>query len=249
MLQTDLGDYQLLKNIGLGRTAAACYESLLRNGRASVPQLAERLGLPRTGLYRVLEKLTEQGFLTSLKTGGQPTYYHARPLDEALTRYFNHQKKLLSPLLKAPNPKQSVSRMSILHSQEEILSTYVRLASKAEHDLLTISIGEEMPEAIYQVSRDANSRGVTQYLLFQRHTKENDRWIKRWLAYGCQVRLIEGAGYHLNIIDRRYAILSSSNTENSHDRTAVIIESAPIIAELRRYFFGQWNASQKLSKL
>ncbi len=85
-------DYEILRKIDLSKTAVACYESLFKDGGASVPQLAERLRKPRTGLYRVLKQLETKGFVNSLKTEAQPVYFSAVPISKALHNYAEYQK-------------------------------------------------------------------------------------------------------------------------------------------------------------
>ena len=94
-----MSEYQTLEGLGLSKTAVACYESLFNNGGTDVVHLAERLGLPKTGLYRILKQLELKGFITSLKTEAQPTYFFAVRLDEALHNYAAYQHRLVSELI------------------------------------------------------------------------------------------------------------------------------------------------------
>ena len=92
-------EYKKLRSIGLSKIAISCYESLFQDGATNVVQLAKRLRRPRTGLYRVLKQLENKGFVTGLKTETQPVYYYAEPLDEALQRYADYQRRLVSKLI------------------------------------------------------------------------------------------------------------------------------------------------------
>ena len=92
-------DYSSLREIGLSKTAVRCYQSLANDGPAKVSVLAKRLQLPRTGLYRVLEKLYDQGFVFRFKVEGASTSYSAEPLYKAIEKYFKYQKRLMTPLL------------------------------------------------------------------------------------------------------------------------------------------------------
>jgi sugar-specific transcriptional regulator TrmB len=95
-----MSDYAVLEELGLSKTAIACYASLFEDGAATASQLAGRLSQSRTGLYRVLERMGQQGFITSLRVDLQPTYFDAELLDKALQRHAEYQRQLLSELIK-----------------------------------------------------------------------------------------------------------------------------------------------------
>ncbi len=92
--------YAAMQKLGLSKTAVDCYECLVKEGSANVAQLSERLSRPRTGLYRVLKELEEQGFVTSLKTNLQPIYFQAENLNKALDNFARYQRKVVAELLK-----------------------------------------------------------------------------------------------------------------------------------------------------
>lgn len=92
-------NYGALRELGLSKSAVICYESLFEDGAATATQLAERLTQSRTGLYRVLRQLEKQGFMTSLKTYRQPTYFDAELLARALARYAEYQRFIAAELI------------------------------------------------------------------------------------------------------------------------------------------------------
>jgi sugar-specific transcriptional regulator TrmB len=96
---SDRSAYQVLRDFGFSRTAILCYETLFERGGASVPQLARRTGKPRTGLYRVLRQLEDKGFVSAVKTGTQPTYFYAEPVEAALSKYTDYQWRIAESLM------------------------------------------------------------------------------------------------------------------------------------------------------
>lgn len=92
-------DYSAMRQLGLSKAAVACYQSLRDDGATFATDLAERLGTPRTSLYRVLDKLEEQGFVNTVKTTGQPTYFYAARLDEALNKLASYQRHTVAELV------------------------------------------------------------------------------------------------------------------------------------------------------
>jgi sugar-specific transcriptional regulator TrmB len=92
-------DYSLLRKLGLSKQAVACYQSLVNNGGGKVSELSQRLNLPRTGLYKVLDKLNEQGFVSKIRVDGASTSYSAWPINRAMEQYIKYQKRAVAPLL------------------------------------------------------------------------------------------------------------------------------------------------------
>jgi sugar-specific transcriptional regulator TrmB len=99
MLKTAKSDYEVLAKLGLGKLSIKCYQNLFNNGGVSAPELAEQLGLPRTGLYRILKQLETKGFVAGLKTPPHPTYFFAEPLDKALENYARYQRQEVKELM------------------------------------------------------------------------------------------------------------------------------------------------------
>lgn len=92
-------DYSRLRKIGLSKHAVICYQSLANDGPVKVTGLSGRLQLPRTGLYRILDELLEQGFIRKAKNDGLSAVYVAQPINKAVDNYFKYQKRLVMPLL------------------------------------------------------------------------------------------------------------------------------------------------------
>lgn len=96
---SDRSIYKVLRNFGFSGTAILCYETLFKRGGASVPQLARRLGKPRTGLYRVLRQLEDKGFVSAVKTEAQPAYFYAEAVEAALRKYTDYQWRIAEGLM------------------------------------------------------------------------------------------------------------------------------------------------------
>lgn len=105
-----MAKYLVLKRLGLSKAAVTCYESLYEDGAASATQLAGRLALPRTGLYRVLRDLEAKGFVRSIKSTGQPVYFHAEHLETALKNLSAYQNRLALELIN--EQKESLAKQA-----------------------------------------------------------------------------------------------------------------------------------------
>ena len=92
-------NYTTLSQLGLSKQAIACYKNLFSDGSTTGLDLACRLGLSRTYVYRLLRKLEEIGFAGSFKDAGGITYFHAVPLNLALLRLAEYQRRAVRPVL------------------------------------------------------------------------------------------------------------------------------------------------------
>lgn len=234
---------QRLKRLNLSRVAIEIYTTLSKEGALSVSDLGTVLKLTPQGLYRIMQRLVARGFVVELDTS--PRQYQARPLESALEHYKMYQSKLADSILDASG-QTSQQVMRLLTGRAEIIHTHMQLIPKARHELLSIIIGKPLPEVVYRVTTEAVERGVASYFIVQQHSPENDMRLRRWKALGSQVRLLPGEGFHLHIVDTSYAILAATNTANTEERVAVLISASAVVAELRTYFFSQWEKAQPL---
>lgn len=235
-----------LENLGLSKLEIKVFKAFSKDNALYISDIAQKLRTSAPALYRAVNRLEKLGFIVQI--GGYPKLYQARPLDSALENYMLYQRNLVSKI-KGKTTLGSFDSMQVLTGRSEILNTYMTLASEAQHSLLTISIGEKMPDDLYDLKAKLIKNGIKNYLIFQQHDNKNDIWLKRWQAIGSQVKLLPGSGYHLNIIDFDYAILSSSSQQDTNVRTAVLINNQNIVAELRGYFIQQWQQAQRLKPL
>lgn len=76
----------VLKNIGLSKSEAKIYLSLLELGEANLKEIADKAGIPRTSLYTPVRNLTEKGIVEFYKKKGR-RYYLASPPEKVLRLY------------------------------------------------------------------------------------------------------------------------------------------------------------------
>lgn len=97
--QSNHAKYKALRSLGFAQTAVNCYESLFEDGGTNMVELGRRLGKSPATLYRVAKQLEKKGLVTALKTTGQPTYFHAVPMDKALRQYIDYQWYVMEDLI------------------------------------------------------------------------------------------------------------------------------------------------------
>jgi CheY-like chemotaxis protein/predicted transcriptional regulator len=86
-----------LSEYGLTEVQAKVYYHLLMLGRTSSTQVAKRLDVHRSEVYRVLRELARKGIATEDK-GGRPILYTPTPPEEALNILLQQQAKRLDRL-------------------------------------------------------------------------------------------------------------------------------------------------------
>lgn len=70
---------ELLTRIGLTKSQAKAYIALIKHGKLSAPELAEKIGETRTNCYMVLDKLTELGLVNKDESGKKLSYQPTNP--------------------------------------------------------------------------------------------------------------------------------------------------------------------------
>lgn len=220
------------------------YTLLLSEGSLTARAIGARLGIIVNSVYRSTKVLIHLGLIKELDVSPKqfqavsPRMAIEQLADMRIARIDKVSKAAISQL----GSKQNAHRlhMDLMTGRQELFEQFVKLAKKTREETLVISIGEPVPEAIWDVTKQSLARGVDQKFIFHKWDKQNIMLIRRWQAMGVEVRHVSNEGYHLNIFDRSAAILSASNTKQSKERTGVVIYNEAIIEALRTYFYQQW---------
>lgn len=240
-----------LAELGLTTEESSLYILLLIKGSLPAKAIALELGIIVNSVYRSTNALTGKGLITEIDVS--PKCFQAVTPQVGIMQLANNKAAKLSDLseaiIKALPVKENPNRlnMELLTGRTALFDKFVELAKDTCEEILVISIGEEVPESIWESTKDAIARGVDTKFIFHKNNQENVLLIMRWLGMKVDVRHLAGEGYHLNVFDHTSAILSASNPDHSKERTGVVIYNEAIIEVLRAYFFQQWQISRKLS--
>ncbi len=241
-----------LAELGLTPEESSIYLLLLSKGSLTAKAIGETQDIIVNSVYRSTKALIDAGLITELDVS--PKQFQAITPGIGITQLAEKKTSTiqsLSELLIQQLPtKENPNRlnMELLTGRKELFEKFVTLAKDAQQEILVISVGEPVPESIWEVTQEALNKGLKPKYIFQKHDKDNIMLIKRWLAMGVPVRHMPGEGYHLNIFDSSAAILSASNPKQSKERTGVVIYNKAIIEALRSYFFQQWPLAKHLGK-
>jgi len=113
-------DEKILTDLGLRGLQTNVYISLLKEGPASAPVLASRLGIKRTNAYMLLEKLVELGLVNHSSTGNKQ--YNALSPNKLKNLLSGKQYELqqTAKVLSASLPRL-ISQYNLSHQQPGVL--------------------------------------------------------------------------------------------------------------------------------
>ena len=184
-------DKKVLKDIGLTEYESELYIALLQNGQLSAYELAEKTGMYRQVTYDTLNRLTEKGYVNSVKEGKSQKYSAVHP--ELILEYLNEKtenfknilptliqidKKAKEPLMvetyKGKNVTSIALRDIISRLKEkggEVLCTAVdeslplvkskTIVEQYERDLINYKIKEKI--IIKEGAKGAFQKGTSKY--------------------------------------------------------------------------------------
>jgi sugar-specific transcriptional regulator TrmB len=237
-----------LAKFGLTKEQSSLYLLLLSKGSMTALAIANEQGIFANSVYRATKALIQNGLVVELDV--TPKQFQAVPPNVGLVQLAENKieqlEQLSENLIQQLPTKENPNRlnMELLTGREELFSKFVELAEDSTQEMLVISIGEPVPESIWNITQESLVKGVKPKFIFHKHDKENIMLYKRWQAMGVPVRHLPSEGYHLNIFDHSAAILSASNPQQSKERSGVVIYNEAIIGMLHTYFFQQWNIAK-----
>jgi sugar-specific transcriptional regulator TrmB len=91
-------DFDGLTSIGLSKTQARTYGLIASGQGMTINEMAKRLSVNRTTLYRSIKDLHHKGFVTEWRLTS-PNFYRAVPLPFALVNYADYQHKQVKDLI------------------------------------------------------------------------------------------------------------------------------------------------------
>lgn len=251
MLIADKYYEKRLVRLGLSLHEARTYYALLKKGPLSVLNLAAKLKVFPTALYRILEKLKQEHMITL--TIHRPKTFTAVNPDIALESFVrnrisgleNIKSELLPGLTTAP--EDADTRIDLLGGKDELFRSYVSLAESAHNEILIISLGEKVSEEILLANRDCIERGVRIRFIVHRHDGTNRMILNRWIRMGLAIRYSKGEGFHIAVADRKTALLSVSDPKNPEKRVTLKIHSRNLARVLAEYFDNLWEKAHPVS--
>jgi sugar-specific transcriptional regulator TrmB len=94
-----VADYKKLEKLGFSKAAAICYEELIKNGTAKIPDIEKRTTVSTASIYRALKQLEQKGFVEATKISTTPVYYRAVPIDRAIENLALYHRRELKTII------------------------------------------------------------------------------------------------------------------------------------------------------
>jgi sugar-specific transcriptional regulator TrmB len=144
---------QALEILGLDHSEAAIYVHLTQAGPTKASDVAATLRLRRPDVYRLLQRLVQRGFVTTVL--GRPTRFQAAPPEQVFTEAFRQQEAAWERIAQAkPGVIATLESLrgqgempadraafKLLQGRMDALRTVERLIHEAQEEVLILSTG------------------------------------------------------------------------------------------------------------
>jgi len=234
-----------LVKLALTPDEVRCFQLLVAEGSLNAKSLGKGIGVLPNAVYRLITNLKQKGFIVELDT--HPISFQALPPDIAINAYAQNKLKEINQLITlslkevSARPSSSTNTIEQITGRNAMFLKSAEMINKSKNEVLIISIGESVPDEIKIANRDAIERGVTIKFIAQIYNQRNAMILKSWVRMGLEVRHLSETGYHMQIVDGNVCLLSTSNPENSAERSSMIIRSVGLSNAIRNYFYMLWE--------
>lgn len=232
-----------LKKYGLTEHEARVYITLLRLVEASVFNIAEQAGLPRTSTYTVLEGLKSRGFVTAGKKNNILFYTPENPkvfveaLEEKKRIILNalpEMSNLIGSAKVLPVVKFFQGRKGYIKARDEMLEIFKKEKTKQISAISSPADFALFPRYFPAWVSERRKMGVSVRILVRADAKESKYFSDnkadlREVAYLPPAYMYNGT---MNIFGKKVALFSLKEDELN----SIIIDS-PVIAEMFQQFF------------
>ncbi|WP_322511248.1 TrmB family transcriptional regulator [Chloroflexus sp.] len=220
-----------LMALGLNRYEAATYLALLEHRGFTPAQAAVRAGVPRQRIYDILASLCARGLAIERHSDGQRRYFAVDPaialpaLIDERRRQFEHEQAALTqgiqgllatltPIFAAGHDQiDPLDYVDVLLDRRLVVERALALAGSAEREICVcfkLPLLGDKAANFAEVSKPIR-RGVGYRAIYERAAladPELRAWVKQFVAWGQQARIVETLPLKVNLYDRRVALLS-----------------------------------------
>ncbi|MBW3014805.1 hypothetical protein KY330_00115 [Candidatus Woesearchaeota archaeon] len=228
---------EVLKKLGLDEKEIKVYLALIKVGRAAVDLIKRETGIERTHIYKILERLEDKNFATSVVENGVKIFTPTSP-EKLLYDLKNTERelKMMIPQLVSFGQKENV-RVSIYRGKEGLKKVAEYALMSADEYLVLGDQGkfqEIMPIFSKQLMKRLEEGGVKEKVLVE-HGK----------------KVVKSKNTSLRYVPKGYKF--PSTTVVFADNVLIIIWSQPFgilieSKELADSYRAQFNALWKISQ-
>lgn len=237
---------EYLKTIGVSKDAAEMYQHLLKSKPQTMSELADKLQNFPSANYRLAYELQNLGLIHKLS--GRPMRFEAYSLNLGIESSFStHQKTLqeiLGTITREATPNQ---HLELIVGRQEMYKKYEDLAAQAKQEIVLYAIGIAFTKSLYEAQKSAIKRGVSIRHAVQQLKAENYHIISKWQHAGVKVRHAPSErGFHVMIFDRRLALLSFSDPENTENRVSIVTDNKTAVNLFMVQFQNIWAGAREI---
>ncbi len=267
------GTHEQLMALGLNRYEAATYLTLLEHRGFTPAQVATRAGVPRQRIYDVLAALCARGLAVERHSDGQRCYFAVDPaialpaLIDARRHQFEHEQAVLTAgmesLLATLTPifvagrdqKDPLDYVDVILDRRLVVERALSLAHSAEREICVCFklplLGDQA--ANFAEVAEPLRRGVRYRAIYERASLANPElraWLKQFVAWGQQARVVENLPLKVNLYDRRVALLSLQDPVTGMlSLTALCVTHPNFSTFLQGAFENLWNDAEPVSEV
>ncbi len=237
-------DYSFLKDIGLSEHEIRVYEMLVfTKAPLTAQEIAAGVIIYPNAVYRIFKKLEQLGLIR--KTARRPVAYIAVKKSTGFNTSYLQKQHLLLQALSKSGVMDVHNENTILVGRQQLYDRYVQLASLAEVDIVIFSAGIAYSKKLYQVQKSAVDRGVVVKHIVQSVDSSNYHIIHKWKHLGVEIRRLDvRQGFHLTVIDRKAALITFSNADDTEDRVTIVTEHNIAVELFHLQFEQMWNQAK-----
>lgn len=174
-----MDNISILKQLGLDDAEVSIYLELLKHGGLQASKVAKAVGIKRTTVYPILQKLAQGGFVTVYYRKGQRFYYAQKP--RSVAALFGKKLDLfygIVPLLESIEKKQITSAgLRYIETVDELKQFYIGILDEyrdREYGIIGSASGWEDLDAEFfaQYRRDRAKNNIRTRLLLTADSQE-----------------------------------------------------------------------------
>lgn len=247
-------DTAALEGIGLTKSEAKVYLSLLDMGASSTGPIVMRSHTADSKIYGVLEKLVHKGLVSSFLEGGVRRYKAASPnmileyLDEKKKRVEEEEtavSKLLPSLLMMEKQRAEANEASVFTGPRGVKTAFqdvVNTLGNGEevHIMGIYSFGAPFLHAVQNFHKNRSAKGIKAKILFNRSAGDTAKALSHYKPIEFRFMPNDMFTPAIFLVYRDKVIISLGD-----EFTMFVIKSASAAKAFEAYFSEMWASAKK----
>ncbi|NJN15916.1 MAG: TrmB family transcriptional regulator [Oscillochloris sp.] len=257
-----------LIGLGLNRYEAAVYLALLGRQGFTPAQAAVHSGVPRQRIYDVLASLNARGLCFERHSEGQRLFFPIDPasafaalIEQRRRQFMVEEQRMqaqadtlstaLGPLFAAGNDLDDpLEYIDVILDRRRVSERALGLAAAVEHEICVCFkrplVGDA--ETNFQEVQAPLARGLRYRTIYERSLFDDEEllgWVKHFIAWGQQARVVNQLPIKLNLYDNRVALLSLQDPVTSRPSlTALCVTHPSFTNMLSLAFESLWQQGE-----